>query len=57
MLVMTVCSWDQGPCRLQLGFRVWGWECYEQAFRTNNVDMEVLPSLTAEDLRDLGVDL
>ncbi|HEX3535229.1 MAG TPA: AAA family ATPase [Stellaceae bacterium] len=28
---------------------------YEQAFRDNNVDADVLPELTAEDLTDLGV--
>jgi class 3 adenylate cyclase len=32
-----------------------GLERYEQAFRDNAVDGEVLPSLTAEDLKDLGV--
>src|SRR4051794_31059936 len=33
-----------------------GLERYEPAFRANDVDMEVLLRLTAEDLRDLGVD-
>ena len=33
-----------------------GLERYESAFRVNDIDMEVLPRLTAEDLRDLGVD-
>ena len=28
---------------------------YEKAFRENKVDAAVLPKLTAEDLRDLGV--
>jgi class 3 adenylate cyclase len=28
---------------------------YEQAFRDNAIDAEVLPRLTAEDLRELGV--
>ena len=27
---------------------------YEAAFRDNAIDQEVLPRLTAEDLRDLG---
>ena len=28
---------------------------YEKAFRDNSVDVEMLPRLTAEDLKDLGV--
>jgi hypothetical protein len=32
-----------------------GLEQYEPAFRTNGIDARVLPSLTAEDLKDLGV--
>jgi len=31
-----------------------GLETYEQAFRDNKIDGEVLPNLTAEDLKDLG---
>ena len=34
-----------------------GLEQYEQAFRENAVDPAVLPKLTAEDLKDLGVSL
>jgi hypothetical protein len=34
-----------------------GLERYEAAFRENKVDGTVLPSLTAEDLKDLGVGL
>src|SRR5258705_2657021 len=34
-----------------------GLERYEPAFRANEVDARVLPSLTAEDLKDLGVSL
>src|SRR5271167_2800875 len=30
---------------------------YEEAFRANAIDAEVLPELTADDLRDLGVSL
>src|SRR5215471_15920464 len=30
---------------------------YEQAFRENRIESEVLPSLTVEDLKDLGVTL
>jgi SAM domain (Sterile alpha motif) len=32
-----------------------GLEGYETAFRENKVDAAVLPKLTAEDLKDLGV--
>jgi class 3 adenylate cyclase len=32
-----------------------GLEQYEVAFRENNIDDSVLPSLTAEDLKDLGI--
>jgi class 3 adenylate cyclase/predicted ATPase len=34
-----------------------GLEQYEPAFRANEIDTRVLPSLTAEDLKDLGVGL
>jgi hypothetical protein len=34
-----------------------GLERYEQAFRDNAIDGEILPKLTAEDLKDLGVAL
>jgi class 3 adenylate cyclase/predicted ATPase len=34
-----------------------GLEQYEEAFRDNAVDAAILPELTAEDLRDLGVSL
>jgi hypothetical protein len=34
-----------------------GLEQYEPAFRANEIDAGVLPSLTAEDLKDLGVNL
>jgi class 3 adenylate cyclase len=34
-----------------------GLEQYEPAFRANEIDARVLPSLTAEDLKDLGVSL
>jgi hypothetical protein len=32
-----------------------GLERYEEAFRENEIDDTVLPNLTAEDLKDLGV--
>ena len=34
-----------------------GLERYEQAFRKNRIEADVLPSLTVEDLKDLGVTL
>jgi class 3 adenylate cyclase len=34
-----------------------GLEQYEAAFRENAIDDTVLPTLTAEDLKDLGVDI
>jgi class 3 adenylate cyclase len=34
-----------------------GLEQYEQTFRENRIEADVLPSLTAEDLKDLGVTL
>jgi class 3 adenylate cyclase/predicted ATPase len=34
-----------------------GLDQYEPAFRANEIDARVLPSLTAEDLKDLGVNL
>jgi hypothetical protein len=34
-----------------------GIEQYEPAFRANEIDARVVPSLTAEDLKDLGVTL
>ena len=41
---------DVGAWLKNLGFRQ-----YEAVFRDNAIDGEVLPSLTAEDLKDLGV--
>ena len=32
-----------------------GLERYEPGFRENGVDADLLPSLTAEDLKDLGI--
>ena len=37
--------------------RTLGLERYEQAFRDNRIGADVLPSLTVEDLKDLGVAL
>jgi hypothetical protein len=35
--------------------RALGLEQYEAAFRENDVDAEVLPTLTADELKDIGV--
>ena len=32
-----------------------GLERYEQAFRDNDIDARVLPGLTADDLKEIGV--
>ena len=32
-----------------------GLERYEEAFRENEIDAEILPKLTADDLKDIGV--
>jgi hypothetical protein len=32
-----------------------GLQRYEQAFRENEIDLRVLPELTADDLKELGV--
>jgi hypothetical protein len=47
-------SWND---TMELGgwLRSLGLEQYESAFRDNAVDETVLPGLTAEDLKDLGV--
>ena len=37
--------------------REFGLERYEPAFRENKIDSEILPKLTAEDLKDLGIAL
>jgi len=34
-----------------------GLQQYEPVFRDNDIDSAVLPSLTAEDLKDLGINL
>ena len=40
---------------LAVWLRSLGLEQYEAAFRENGVDEKVLPKLTAEDVKDLGV--
>src|SRR5216683_3164245 len=46
-----------GPMDIAEWLRGLGLEQYEPAFRANEIDARVLPSLTAEDLKDLGVSL
>jgi class 3 adenylate cyclase len=53
------CNFDN---RFEVGFvdiQTWleglGLERYRAAFQDNDIDLEVLPSLTADDLRDIGV--
>ena len=42
---MDIAAWLRGQ----------GLERYEAAFRKNEIDWEVLPELTADDLKDIGV--
>src|SRR4051794_35272967 len=48
---------DEGARAVDIAvwLRSLGLEQYEAAFRENAVDTEVLPSLTAEDLKEIGV--
>jgi hypothetical protein len=32
-----------------------GLQSYEQAFRDNGIDLDILPRLTADDLKEIGV--
>ena len=53
---------DQWPDRakerqwtLRTGCEALGLERYEAAFRENDVDAELLPNLTADDLKEIGI--
>src|SRR5712692_4892551 len=46
-----------GPMDIAEWLRGLGLGRYEPAFRANEIDARVLPSLTADDLKDLGVSL
>jgi class 3 adenylate cyclase len=48
---------EEGPMDVGDWLRSLGLGQYEPAFRTNEIDERVLPSLTTEDLKDLGVSL
>jgi hypothetical protein len=54
---MIMCSGLSSGAIMDLGgwLRSLGLEQYEAAFRENEINDAVLPSLTAEDLKDLGV--
>jgi hypothetical protein len=49
------CHWRVSAMDVGDWLRKLGLEQYEPAFRANEIDARVLPSLTAEDLKDLGV--
>src|SRR5207253_8377813 len=51
------CHWRVSAMDVADWLRGLGLEQYEPAFRANEIDARVLPSLTAEDLKDLGVTL
>src|ERR1700740_807294 len=44
------------PMTIDDWLRSLGLEEYEAAFHKNHIDQAVLPSLTADDLKDLGID-
>ena len=50
-------SGGHGPIDVGDFLRELGLQQYEAAFRDNRIDIRVLPKLTAEDLKDLGVTL
>ena len=53
--VPEVCRLWATPIDMVEWLRILGLERYEAAFRENDVDTEVLPDLTADDLIGLGV--
>src|SRR5262244_4236876 len=48
------CTWD-ATMEMASWLRSLGLERYEAAFRENEIDDTILPRLTAEDLKELGV--
>jgi class 3 adenylate cyclase len=48
---------DKGVMDIAVWLHDLGLECYEQAFRENDIASAVLPELTDQDLKDLGVSL
>ena len=56
-MVPAICRFRTAPMNLTEWLRTLGLERYEQTFRENRIEADVLPSLTVEDLKDLGVTL
>src|SRR5262252_10459685 len=56
-MVPTTCRFRTTPMSITEWLRTLGLERYEQAFRENRIEADVLPSLTVNDLKDLGVTL
>src|SRR5215470_16842272 len=50
-----VASWSDVLMNIEDWLRSLGLERYEAAFRENEIDDTILPRLTAEDLKELGV--
>jgi class 3 adenylate cyclase len=48
-------DYREGPMDVAAWLRGQGLEQYEPAFRDNGIDAEILPKLTVEDLKDIGV--
>src|SRR5215472_8431580 len=57
VMMPAICRFRTTPMDMTEWLRTLGLERYEQAFRENRIEADVLPSLTVEDLRDLGVTL
>src|SRR6516165_5767655 len=57
VMVSAICRFRTTPMNMTEWLQTLGLERYEQAFRENRIEADVLPSLTAEDLKDLGVTL
>src|SRR6516165_1098967 len=57
VMVSAICRFRTTPMNMTEWLQTLGLERYEQAFRENRIEADVLPSLTLEDLKDLGVTL
>src|ERR1700757_5247949 len=56
-MMPATCRFRTTTMNMTEWLRTLGLERYEQAFRENRVEADLLPSLTVEDLKDLGVSL
>ena len=57
-LILSVRVWRcEGSVDVAAWLRELGLERYEGTFRDHEVDADLLPNLTADDLKDLGVSL